>query len=168
MDVLRRCLFRKWNLRLMDEWWQWMKKLHRKSWKRVDKWASGKPKWVTWNSDSKRYEWNKLSDGRGHYKSWFRRRHTGNKDFHAGRDALFRAVESTWWDWKAGSRPFYWQWKPEQQMEMRDGKPENSDGNFSAASQVFPANLSRGTFQKVGAKTCESQLLVPTDSCHCG
>ena len=121
MDVLRKQLFRKWKLRLMDEWWHWMKQRHKKSWRRADKWAKEKPRWVIWNNTAKRYEWNKLKDGRGHYKSWFCRRYSANKDFHAGRDALYRAVESTWWDWKAGSRPFFWRWKPESQMEMRDG-----------------------------------------------
>ena len=43
------------------------------------------------------------------------------KDLVAGRDAISRAAGSTFWDWSAGSYPFFWRWQSEIMSDMRDG-----------------------------------------------
>ena len=121
MEWMRDKCLRKWKVKLVQEWWTWMKHKHSKRWKKVDRWSARQPSSVLWNPSTSRYEWSHSGDGKGQYQSWFERRYRGNKDFHAGSDALYRGVESTWWDWKAGSRPFFWRWKPELQEEIRDG-----------------------------------------------
>ena len=35
----------------------------------------------------------------------------------AARDAISRAADASWWEWPAGSRPFFWNW-PEEVQEM--------------------------------------------------
>ena len=44
----------------------------------------------------------------------------------AGLDCIQRAAEATWWEWKAGSRPFFWRWnesllRKDHTTAMRDG-----------------------------------------------
>jgi hypothetical protein len=36
-------------------------------------------------------------------------------------DAITRINATTWWEWKNGSRPFYWAWDKDKQIPMRDG-----------------------------------------------
>ena len=31
-------------------------------------------------------------------------------DVEAARDCIQRACDSSWWEWLAGSRPFFWRW----------------------------------------------------------
>ena len=45
------------------------------------------------------------------------------KDLEAGRDAIARARGASFWDWDAGSFPFFWRWQPEVKRDMRDGTP---------------------------------------------
>jgi uncharacterized protein YcaQ len=32
-----------------------------------------------------------------------------------------QAANSTWWEWKDGSRPFFWRWDPDYVATVRDG-----------------------------------------------
>ncbi|KAL7573484.1 hypothetical protein ACA910_019804 [Epithemia clementina (nom. ined.)] len=41
----------------------------------------------------------------------------------AGLSALSHASQSSWWDWDAGSSPFFWSFPPDWLIEMRDGLP---------------------------------------------
>ena len=45
------------------------------------------------------------------------------RDLKSGRDAIARARGSSFWDWDAGSFPFFWRWQPEVKRDMRDGTP---------------------------------------------
>jgi hypothetical protein len=38
-----------------------------------------------------------------------------------GWDAIWQMASSTWWEWTAGSAPFYWRWPEEYQTTIRDG-----------------------------------------------
>jgi hypothetical protein len=60
--------------------------------------------------------------------SYFRWRRTidwTGKDVHrtdtAARDAIQRAVNTTCWEWKGGSRPFFWRWPSEFQQRIMEG-----------------------------------------------
>jgi hypothetical protein len=43
------------------------------------------------------------------------------KSFAARRDGLYRVTQSSWWEWLAGSTPFFWRWPEEFQERIRDG-----------------------------------------------
>ena len=129
LDWLRNRLFGRWARRLVAEFQDWWKRKHASSLRKCQKWASGRPSCVSWDPSNKRYIWNdrapkqpqSLANGRSLYKAWSLRRHPKGRDLQAGRDCLHRAMNSTWWDWKAGSRPFFWRWNPESQELLRDG-----------------------------------------------
>jgi hypothetical protein len=68
------------------------------------------------------YSWTPL--GRAIYvdwwKDWFK---SMRKNVLAGRDALERLANTSWWDWEDGLRPLHWKW-PRWYMEViRDGLP---------------------------------------------
>ena len=44
-------------------------------------------------------------------------------DLVAGRECLSRACESSWWEWSAGSRLFFWRWPTHFRSQARDGVP---------------------------------------------
>ena len=46
-----------------------------------------------------------------------------SKDVHAGRDAITRAANSTWWSWEDGSTLYFWRWPPELKQCVRDRTP---------------------------------------------
>ena len=45
------------------------------------------------------------------------------KDLSAACDCLNYATKSNWWEWKGGSRLFFWRWTPEFRTFARDGIP---------------------------------------------
>jgi hypothetical protein len=45
------------------------------------------------------------------------------KDLDAGRDAVTRAANSTWWSWEDGSTLYFWRWPPHLKINVRDGTP---------------------------------------------
>jgi len=45
------------------------------------------------------------------------------RDWVAGMDCLRRGRRSSWWEWSAGSRPFFWRWPHEYLSTIRDGMP---------------------------------------------
>ena len=45
------------------------------------------------------------------------------KDLQAGRDCIYYAGASTWWEWSCGSRLFFWRWPKEFKIYARDGIP---------------------------------------------
>jgi hypothetical protein len=55
-----------------------------------------------------------------------------------GWDAVKRSSESSWWDWDAGSAPFYWRWPRSYMHVIRDGLPIWFSGeppNYKRAQQ---------------------------------
>jgi len=45
------------------------------------------------------------------------------KDLAAGWECLWRAASADWWEWKGGSRPFFWRWPEEHGKAARYGYP---------------------------------------------
>jgi hypothetical protein len=68
------------------------------------------------------YDWARL--GRAVYVDWWQDRFKAlRKNILAGRDALERLANTSWWDWEDGSRPLHWRW-PKWYLEViRDGLP---------------------------------------------
>jgi hypothetical protein len=42
-------------------------------------------------------------------------------DLAAGSECLWRAMGADWWEWRVGSRLFFWRWPPAHQKSARDG-----------------------------------------------
>lgn len=58
---------------------------------------------------SSQFTWS--TQGLTQYKSWWRERLIQTEsEWIKGSDALIRAFQSSWWEWKDGSSPFYWRW----------------------------------------------------------
>ena len=70
------------------------------------------------------------------FKLWFHNEYTEYKLFRctvgrsnldaekslvAGRECIVRSSGATWWEWRCGSRPFFWRWPKEYRHQIRDG-----------------------------------------------
>ncbi len=121
MDIAREYGLRWWKKALYRGFMWWSKNKHSKQVKRAKAWNDKKGPAVQFNLETKRYEWRWKAKGVANYRSWWVRRYRASEDYKAGRDALYRGLWSSWWDWDAGSRPFFWRWPPDSQNLMRDG-----------------------------------------------
>jgi hypothetical protein len=74
-----------------------------------------------------RYTWHSRGSnlvGRKLYQGWWNSFWgVAKAERFAGHDAIWRASDSTWWDWDSGSAPLYWRWPKEYQVVIRDGLP---------------------------------------------
>ncbi len=73
-------------------------------------------KCVKWNGQQ--YEWSSWSGYHGDWK--FVRSHAPDS-MAAARDCIGRAAHASWWKWDEGSRPFFWRYKEEFMVDLRDG-----------------------------------------------
>ena len=66
------------------------------------------------------------------------------KDLNVGRDALRRAIHSSWWEWKSGSTCFFWRWPHDIRKHVRDGFPVHVEQKLPSyrQRQVFHLNES--------------------------
>jgi hypothetical protein len=65
-------------------------------------------------------QWKK--GGQKKYQAWYRASYKGrSKETAAARDAIGRIANSTWWEWKDGSRCLHWRWPKWYQDTIRDG-----------------------------------------------
>jgi hypothetical protein len=62
------------------------------------------------------------------FLSWCRATHGSHwtsfrawRDREAGCECVTRAANSSWWEWKDGSRPFFWRWPTHYHAQIRDG-----------------------------------------------
>ena len=88
--------------------------------------AGSPSRWVSWNSRRSRFEWTSI--GRACYlDQWHQDRVKAGDDMEAARDCIQRGTDASWWEWKGGSRPFFWRWTKERlggegyEREIRDG-----------------------------------------------
>mmetsp|Transcript_18233 Transcript_18233/g.45137 ORF Transcript_18233/g.45137 Transcript_18233/m.45137 type:complete len:1296 (-) Transcript_18233:2196-6083(-) len=115
MAILRKYLLRRWKWKVLRSYVDW---LHQ-SGNRPEGSATNWVKLVQVGAEWK-FEWRK--DGLQEYQSWHRRMKEGDLlEFEAGSDAIFRAWNSTWWEWDDGSRPFHWRWPKWYRNTIRDG-----------------------------------------------
>jgi hypothetical protein len=67
------------------------------------------------------YQW-KPRSGKQSYKAWWNQFwRFAARDRIPGKDAIYRAADSSWWEWDEGSAPFYWRWPVEYRETIRDG-----------------------------------------------
>ncbi len=79
---------------------------------------------VWWSRRRHGYEW--TPNGRHMYKEmWLRQRPTEviSSTMESGREAVTRAIQSTWWDWDCGSSLFFWRWPVSHLTWARVGQP---------------------------------------------
>ena len=81
---------------------------------------------LRWDKNKQQYTW--ATFGRQVYQDqWIQTRSQREADMVGGMDCLQRVADATWWDWKGGSRPFFWRWNGERLgqagyvTELRDG-----------------------------------------------
>jgi hypothetical protein len=85
-----------------------------------------KVEWISRNEGCE-FEWSNESfswtqEGKGKYRAWWKSRFLiTHADAEPARDALWRAAETSWWGWDAGSRPFHWRWPSYYHIVIRDG-----------------------------------------------
>ena len=104
-----------WKRELTRSFWRWIK-LNRltPSHKKFSK--------VLWNAHTCSYKWAK--GGYQEYKNWIHHVFkVATADVAAARECISRAMGSSWWEWDAGSRPFFWRWHGDYFQQIRDGVP---------------------------------------------
>jgi hypothetical protein len=70
---------------------------------------------------SARYQW-RSRFGKRNYRTWWNQLcRLAVKDKEPGKDAVYRAADSSWWEWSKGSAPFYWRWPLAYQGTICDG-----------------------------------------------
>ena len=123
MNSLRHLLFLPiwWRL-LSRSFFGWMRKKHGADINAVmDRHPGARDHFVNHGEDGG-YKW--TVKGRTKYCRWHKDHTTTLKvDIEAGRDAIGRATQATWWEWDGGSRPFFWRWPSWYQSIIRDGLP---------------------------------------------
>ncbi len=73
-------------------------------------------------------------------------------DVKAGRECLWRVAEADWWDWRCGSRLFFWRWPPDQRKVARDGYEPYIEGPLPKYLRPQPCEPDADTRAKVKAK----------------
>ena len=76
------------------------------------------------------YEW--VATGRQCYqKEWkvAQASTEGRAMVEAGFDAIHHCADATWFKWPKGLAFLFWNWGPEYQWEVQDGKPHFMTGN---------------------------------------
>lgn len=78
----------------------------------------------TWRDGQIVYQW--AQHGRSNFQSFMRLALTfrGTKrDWGPGRECIDKASYATWWDWRMGSRLFFWQWERKPYRKVWDEDP---------------------------------------------
>lgn len=115
LDVLRSLFLQWWKQNLRRSFWKWF-------WlEKLAKPVFQARKFVRWDKSSSSYCW--LAQGHQGYKTVHRYSESDQKDLAAAGDGIARAQASTWWEWRAGSRPFFWRWDADYRGHIRDGIP---------------------------------------------
>ena len=140
MDIIRKYQKRRWGQRLVRGFLDYTKDQHPQVYQSAQDWDKhcgqtqhprvyqNTKNWnlhrgLRWDELGKRYVWNiTIKDGRvvagsAGYQDWWKDLYGCNGiedeaylDFNAGRDCLYRGLQSSWWEWSSGSRPFFWRW----------------------------------------------------------
>lgn len=106
---------------------RWMLKWYKRhttstffDWKRAGRKRGKNKKRLVEMVASQRFEW--TENGKSSYQQWHRASFNGRKkETAAARDAIGRIANSTWWEWKDGSRCLHWRWPEWYQETIRDG-----------------------------------------------
>ncbi len=68
------------------------------------------------------------------------------------KDALKRVRGASFWDWSAGSFPFFWRWQPEVKKDMRDGTKLFVKGQLPATTQGQSLPRDKSIAEKIISK----------------
>jgi hypothetical protein len=75
----------------------------------------------------------------------------------AARDALRRGCDTTWWEWKSGSRPFYWNWPEDIQDTIAHGLKLWLKGTLEPWTRAQKRTKNKENCEKVMAKLLDIQ-----------
>ena len=113
LSYWRQCLLRSF-------WWDVGWRLPAKIWKL----QPSVKKTVRWLLESeKRYVW--IQQGKQRYQTWakaMKAHPAAAKDWEPAIECMEKAAGATWWEWKEGSRLFFWNWPPSYRTWARDGQ----------------------------------------------
>ena len=110
--IQERFLLLRWRRNVTKSFWACLRK--RESKPRV----ACNQSWVEFVNG--RYHWRKK--GRYLYRSDLASWKKQAEDIAAARDCIERACGCSWWEWKDGSRPFFWRWPKHCWISSRDGR----------------------------------------------
>jgi len=119
LNGLRLLGLRWWKREVTRDYWKWLRTLTIK-----DTLLSSKTSctYLLYNSFTRSYKWN--STGLKGYKKWYQRTFQSQAvNMNAARECIYRAANSSWWEWDAGSRPLFWRWAKDYVATIRDGVP---------------------------------------------
>ena len=74
------------------------------------------------------------------------------KDVKVARDAITRAVNSSWWEWRCGSTCFFWRWPAEIRKHIRDGYPVHVEDTLPTYRQRQVFHLKDEEFKQLSKK----------------
>ena len=111
------------------------------------------------NPESGRWTW--VKGGRRRYKSNTQLRGTFGDGLEAARDCIRRVSKSTWWDWPAGSRSFFWRWPKACWESSRDGRKNYIRDKLSINS--LPDTPVQVDFRERERERVKSKLLSVLD-----
>ena len=72
------------------------------------------------------------------YLKWARNNIDGKNGL-AAKDCIQRAANASWWSWDDGSRPFFWRWPSDYQLQVRDGAKVYFEGRVIPSTQAQKA-----------------------------
>ena len=96
-----------------------------------------------------RYRWKQL--GKEQYQLERLALFSDSLHVEAARDCIGRACGCSWWEWLAGSRPFFWRWPSNCVVTARDGRPNYIKGDLPECLQKQNAPEA-SSFKKVKKK----------------
>jgi hypothetical protein len=102
LDVLRQWLLQGWKHNTTASFLKWLHEAAHQS--------SKVSSLVEYNATQGWYQWTR--GGIRQYRRWSRewKKGANSRDLEAGKECLWRAAESSWWIWEAGSACLYWRW----------------------------------------------------------
>jgi hypothetical protein len=99
-----------------------------------------------------KYQWRPRFGKRDYHTWWNQFWRYGAQDRAPGKDAIYRASDSSWWEWDEGSAPFYWRWPPAYQDTIRDGLDIWFSGEKPRWRRAQRVEKDRDTLEKVVKK----------------
>ena len=119
----------------MRSFYQWMKKktVVRSKHKQKKKRFKSEKKQTLVSFEDGKYRWKEL--GKEKYQQDRLALFPNGLDVEVARDCIERACSCSWWEWLAGSRPFFWRWPPNCVVIARDGRPNYTKGDLSECLQ---------------------------------
>ncbi len=118
MDMMRSVCLRWWKRKVQRSLFDWLRKYYANDLCGLPERTAKRGPIVEFVEHG--YVW--TSSGQKVYRNWWGEMMLAYApSFKPGREALWYASESSWWEWDKGSRPFFWRWPEFYLKTIRDG-----------------------------------------------